>query len=151
MHLIQSAVWAFTNAHPVSSIYSHSAPVASESFARYTAGILKKKAPSYYIEYALNNAEGRPVIIKGREKTYVNMSWSDNDGYRNIHLSVYTPDGRKYRQVTDNIISDKNGSTAVVELNTTHDGKGTFIVRLHDDANKILQEKIVILGADDDE
>ncbi len=147
--LVQRAVWAFTNQRPLRSVYLHDYPSTSAAFVKYVATIKKKKEPAYYLEYALSGNANGPIIARGREKVYVNMSWGTNEGYRNVHVSVYKS-GEMYKSV-GGISSDKNGSTAVVELNTTRDRAGTYTVRLHDDANNILQEKVIVLGATDDD
>jgi hypothetical protein len=143
--LIQAAVWVFTNSHHIRSVYNHDNPIVSEEFVKYLAKVRKETVPTYYMEHSIADVPNRPVIRRGEEKVYVNVNWTVNEGYRNVYVSVYRPDGSKYKQV-GNIISDKYGSTAAVELNLLRDKKGQYIVRLHDDANNILQEKIVVLG-----
>ncbi len=148
-HLVQSAVWSFTNAHVLRSVYSHEFPNESEALVKYIASVRKMKVPSYYLEFKQEYIANRSPIRRGEERIFVNMSWRADQGYRNVYVSVYRPDGSVYKQV-GNIVSDKNGSIAVVELNMVRDRRGKYIVRLHDDANNILQEKVVLLGTDED-
>ena len=143
--LIQAAVWVFTNNHSIRSAYNHDNPIVSEEFVKYLAKVRKEPVPTYYMEHTIATVPNRPVLRKGEDKVYVNVNWTVNQGYRNVYVSVYRPDGTKYKQV-GNIVSDKYGSTAAVELNLLRDKKGKYIVRLHDDANNILQEKSVVLG-----
>ncbi len=144
-HLVQCAVWTFTNNHPLRSVYIHGTPAESEKFVKYIAGVRKMPIPPYYVEYALANNANQPVIRRGQEKAYVNMSWNAGQAYRNVYVTVYKEGGELYKQVENNIISDKNGSVVVVQLNLVRDKPGTYTVRLHDDANNVLQEKKVTL------
>ncbi len=143
--LIQAAVWVFTNNHPIHSAYTHDNPIVSEELVKYLAKVRKEPVPTYYMEQTIAAVPNRPVLRKGEDRVYVNVNWTVNQGYRNVYVSVYRPDGSKYKQV-GTIVSDKYGSTAAVELNLLRDKKGKYIVRLHDDANNILQEKSVVLG-----
>ncbi len=147
-HLIQYAVWTFTNNHPLRTVYAHYIPTVSENFVKYIAGIRKMKVPHYFVEHTLASNANHPVIRHGQERAYVNMSWKANEGYRNVYVTVYKEGGERYKQVENNIISDKYGSVVVVELNLVRDKSGTYIVRLHDDANNILQEKTITLEPD---
>lgn len=144
--LVQNAVWMFTNRHPLRSVYDPSQPLQSEEFIAYLSKRLKMEVPKYYINYRLNTSGRAPMVRQGDARLLASMSWRHDQGYRNVYVSVYRADGSKYKSVENDFVTDTKGTTVVVELATVRDLAGTYKVRLHDDANNILQEKVVTIG-----
>ncbi len=144
--LVQNAVWMFTNRHPLRSVYDPSQPLQSEEFIAYLSKRLKMEVPKYYINYQLNTSGRAPMVRQGDARILTSMSWRHDQGYRNVYVSVYRADGTKYKSVENDFVTDNKGTTVVVELATVRDPAGTYKVRLHDDANNILQEKVVTIG-----
>lgn len=144
--LVQNLVWMFTNKHPLRSVYDPSQPQQSEEFIAYLSKKLKMEVPKYYINYQLNTSGRAPMVRQGDARILTSMSWRHDQGYRNVYVSVYRADGTKYKSVESDLVTDSKGTAVVVELATVRDPAGTYKVRLHDDANNILQEKVVTIG-----
>ncbi|MBL7690512.1 MAG: hypothetical protein JNM41_02890 [Flavipsychrobacter sp.] len=144
--LVQNLVWMFTNKHPLRSVYDPSQPQQSEEFIAYLSKKLKMEVPKYYINYQLNTSGRAPMVRQGEARILTSMSWRHDQGYRNVYVSVYRADGTKYKSVESDLVTDSKGTAVVVELATVRDPAGTYKVRLHDDANNILQEKVVTIG-----
>lgn len=146
--LRQRAVWMFTNSHSLASVYAPEYPMISEDYIRYIGGKLKTKMPNVFVHHAIDSSGHGPMVRKGHERVFVNMSWRADQGYRNIHVTVYKEDGTVYKRVHNNVVSDKYGSAVVVPFTPLRDKPGKYIVRVHDDARNVLQEKTVQLGDD---
>ncbi len=144
LRLTQHAVWTFTNHHPVNSIFDHENVRMSEDFVMYVAKLKKTKLPDYQVEYAYNLSGTQPVVAYGNEKVYLTMHWG-NDGYRNMYLSVYRPDGTKYKEITADQVIDKYGYTVMVQFDPRVDPKGGYLVKLHDNSGKIWDQKTVVI------
>ncbi len=145
-NLAQCAVWMFTNGHSLSSVYSPVHPIESEKFVAHIAAKMKKKIPIFYRNYRIDSSGFGAMVRRNEEKVYTNITWNGTQGYRNVYVSVYRSDGTIYKRVENNIVSDKSGSAVVVALSRPRDPAGVYFVRLHDDANNILQEKKVMIG-----
>lgn len=148
--LSQSIVWMYTNNHSLNSVYDSEHPKESEDLIKYIAAKRKMKVPTFYMGYGIDLSGNSPVIRRGQERIYANMSWDDAKASRNVHVSVYKPDGTLYKRINSDIITDKNGSTVVVEFLAFRDPPGKYIIRVHDDANSTLQEKTIALGVPPD-
>lgn len=146
LDLAQKVVWMFTNAHPLNSVYNPSLPVESQAFAGYVAKKLKQDMPLHFINYRIDNSGHGAMARTDDVKAFVNMAWKTGQGYRNTHVSVYKADGTMYKRIEGGVITDKMGSAVVVELYSKRDPPGTYKVRLHDDANNTIDEKIVSIG-----
>ena len=145
--LSQSAVWTYTNNKPLKTVFSPDYPVESASLVKYMAHKKRVPVPEYYIHQHINTANQGAVVRRGLENVFINLTWGANEGYRNVYVSVYKPDGKLYKRVENNIVSNKMGSAVVVKLSLQRDPPGKYLVRLHDDGHHILQEKVVDLGA----
>lgn len=146
LDLAQKVVWMFTNGHPLNSVYSPSLPVESQAFAAYVAKKLKQDMPLHFINYRIDNSGYGAMARTDDVKAYVNMAWKTGQGYRNMHVSIYKADGTMYKRVEGGVVTDKLGSAVVVELYSKRDPAGAYKVRLHDDANNTIDEKIVSIG-----
>lgn len=146
-YLAQKAVWFFTNDHSISSIYSYDNTEMSENFARYVAGLRHIKLPDYFIDHRLNNRAGQRTVTTDHLKLYTIMHWGANDGYRHMYVTVYKDDGTIYKRIEADQVIDKYGYTVKVQFDPKHDPQGTYLVTLHDDANKIWDRKKVVIDA----
>lgn len=146
--LRQSAVWLFTNHHSLASVYAPYSPLAAENYIKYIAAKLKMKSPNAYIHYSIDSSGHGPMVRKGYERVYVNMSWDQTKAYRNVYVSVCKPDGTLYKRVENGFVTDTYGTTVVVPFSPLRDPPGTHIVMVHDDSRNILQQKTVELGGD---
>jgi len=144
--LVQRAVWVFTNGHCLSTVYSAQYPQESENLIHYLAAVKKLKDPKYYVSSQLENRPGRSVIVADREKTFINMHWKSDEGYRHMRLFVLKENGAPYKEIEADQIIDKYGSTVQVEFDPRHDPHGTYHVVLRDDANKIWDQKTIVVG-----
>ena len=143
----QHAVWMFTCGHCLSTVYSSEYPRMSEDLVQYIASVKKMKVPLYFTSSQLQNRPGQYPVIAGREKTYVNMHWKADDGYRHMRLYILKENGEPYREIEAGRIIDKYGYTVQVEFDAQRDPKGKYIVMLRDDADKIWDQKTVVIGA----
>lgn len=148
--LSQHSVWMYTNNHTLRSVYMPSYPKESESLIKYIAERRKLPLPTFYIHHSIDSSGHGPMVRKGHERIYVKMNWSADKIYRNVYVTVYKPDGSIYKSVQNGIVSDKYGSAVIVPFSPLRDKPGKYIVRVHDDAKNILEEKTVELdGASD--
>ncbi len=145
-NIIQRAVWMFTNHHSLSTVYSYLAPKQSARLVMYIAKKIKMDLPVFFVEQQLDTIGIGGIIKEGEEHYYVNMSWNNSNVYRNVYVSVYREDGSVYKEVEDGIVFDKKGGSVVVGFYAKRDKAGLYTVRVHDDANKTLQEKVVRVG-----
>jgi hypothetical protein len=143
--LSQHSVWMVTNNHSLRSVYMPEYQRESELLIKYIAEKRKLELPTFYIHHSIDSSGRGPVVRKGHERIFVKMNWSADKGYRNVYVTVYKPDGSIYKTVQNDIVSDKYGSAVVVPFTPLRDKPGKYIVRVHDDAKNILQEKTVEL------
>ena len=147
IRLAQYGVWFFTNHHSIASIYSYDYPRESEDFAKYIAGLMKMKLPDYFIQYKTENRPGRAIINRKQTKLYAQMHWAAGDGFRNMHIVVFNKNGSIYKNIEADQIIDKLGYTVKVEFDPTRDPKGSYIVKVFDDAQRIWDQKTVVIDA----
>jgi len=147
IRLAQNGVWYFTNHHSIASIYSYDYPRESEDFAKYIAGLMKVKLPEYFIQYKTENKPGQAIISRNQTKLYAQMHWSAGDGFRNMHLVVFNKNGSVYKNIEADQIIDKLGYTVKVEFDPRRDPQGTYIVKVFDDAQKVWDQKTVVIEA----
>ena len=145
INLVQRAVWTFTNAHCLSTVYSSLFPNVSERFIKYIASVKNVAVPELYTEYALENVADRPVIVYGSGRTFINMHWG-TEGYRNMYLTIYKDNGEIYKEIEADRVIDKNGYTVAVEFDPKRDMPGTYLVKLHDNMNRTWEQRRVIIG-----
>lgn len=144
--LSQHSVWMYTNNHCLKSVYMPNYPKESESLIKYIAEKRRMSIPTFYIHHSIDSSGRGPMVRKGHERIYVKMNWSADKAYRNVYVTVYKPDGGIYKTVQNGIVSDKYGSAVVVPFTPLRDKPGKYIVRVHDDAKNVLQEKTVELN-----
>ncbi|MBX2906883.1 MAG: hypothetical protein KF744_12645 [Taibaiella sp.] len=144
--LAQHLVWMYTNNFGIETLYAESAPVESENFAKYVAGKLKLPPPKQYVNYRIDTSGVGPVVRRKEEKAFVNLRWTQAQVFRNVHVSVYRSDGSLYKRLDGGIVTDRDGSAVVVEFYSKRDPAGIYRVRLHDDANNTIDEKLVTIG-----
>jgi hypothetical protein len=144
--LVQRAVWTFTNAHCLNSVYDYRFPQASEAFVAYIAKLKKCSLPDFFMEYGINNISGQPIMTHDA-RIYVTLHWG-HEGYRNMYLDIYKANGDHYKRINADRYIDKNGNTVQVEFDPIRDPKGAYNIVLHDDSRKIWDQKQVIVGVD---
>ncbi len=149
MYLVQRAVWTFTNGKCLNTVYSSDNPRMSENLVKYIASLKNSALPEYFVEQELNDQPGQMVLVPNKEKVYVTMHWGADDGYRRMRLSIFKADGELYKEIEADQIIDKIGVTVQVTFDPRRDPKGIYYVRLHDDANKIWDQKKIIVGVSD--
>jgi hypothetical protein len=149
VQLVQNAVWVFTNHHSLSSVYAYAYPRESESLGRFLASMMKLKLPEYFIQYKTETRAGQPVISPKQTKLYAVMHWGAGEGFRNMHLIILHENGTVYKTIEADQVIDKYGYTVKVEFDPRRDPKGTYLVKLYDDANKIWDQKKVVLDPDE--
>lgn len=137
----QSAVWALTNGHAISSIYDHSE--ISKKLAAYVASLTKRKAPSFYTKNNVSETEGSVPYDPTIDKYYVDIVWKDASA-RNMHIYVEKEDGSLLWEEKKDSISNA-GHKTIVELDPKKLSKGTYIVKLQDDDNYIWQRTEVVI------
>jgi len=143
--LAQYAVWTFTNAHCLNTVYDYQQVKTSEGLIRYIATLRKLPVPEFYTQYKLDSTENRPVIAAGKEKVYVTMHWG-NTGYKHMYLTVFKADGSRYKEVEADQVIDKDGYTVVVQFDPKVDPPGNYTVQLHDEYNVVWSQKVVNVG-----
>lgn len=146
--IVQRAVWTFTNNYCLNTVYGHRYSREGEEMVKYIAGLKKLKIPSYYSESKLEDASGRSVIVTGKEKKYATMHWG-NEGYRHMYLTILRENGSIYKRIEADQVIDKYGHTVIVEFNPRVDPAGIYTVQLHDEYNKVWDQKQVVLGVVD--
>lgn len=145
-YIAQSAVWMFTNEHPLSRVYSRQDPANSELLVKYTAGLKKIKVPEMYMEIKQNDRIGEAVVsVRDIPKLYVPVKWS-NDNTKRMYVTVYKENGDVYKKVDGHEEIDYTGHTVWVEFNIVNDAKGVYFVELKDEDNLVLQRKKVNVG-----
>jgi hypothetical protein len=149
MNLAQRAVWVFTNGKCINTVYSSIDPRMSETLVKYIASLKNTRMPDYFVEHQLNERPGQVVLVPNREKVFVTMHWGAEDGYRHMRLSIFKENGEIYREVEANQIIDKIGFTVQVAFDPRVDPKGTYFVQLHDDANRVWDQKKIVVGVSD--
>ncbi len=143
--VIQRAVWTFTNGHCLNTVYLHEYIRMSEDLVKYMASLRKIRVPDIFMEYNTAESPNEAVLVPGDQKVYVNIHWTD-EGYRHMYLTVYKENGEIYKNIEADRVIDKYGYTVVVQFDPHRDPKGTYIVRLYDDARKVWNQKIVVVG-----
>lgn len=144
--LAQNLVWMYTNNFGIETLYDEWAPVESENFAQYVAKKMNIQPPGQFVNYRIDTSGVGPVIRRKDEKAFVNLRWKQSQVFRNVHVSVYKSDGSLYKRLDGGIVTDRDGSAVVVEFYSKRDPAGTYRVRLHDDANNTIDEKLVTIG-----
>lgn len=144
--LVQRAVWMFTNGHCLSTVYDDNDPVATEKFVSYIAGVRKCAIPAFHMSYKFNNRPGRS-FMDPNAKIYLTFHWG-HEGYRQMYLDIFKENGDLYKRIEASRIIDKDGNTVQLEFDPLRDPKGTYTVKLHDNSNKIWDEKKVTVGLD---
>ncbi len=145
-YVAQRAVWVFTNAQCVSTVFSHLYPRVSEDFVKFIVANKKgTNMPVFYVEYRIDNIYGRPVLDLTASKIYANMHYG-HDGYRHMYVKIYKEDKTLYKYVYPDQVIDKEGHILTVEFDSQGDPKGSYSVELHDDFEKIWDKKIVKVG-----
>ncbi len=146
MHLAQCSVWVFTNFKCINTVYSSLDPRMSESLVKFIASLRNNRMPDYFVENELNDRPGQLVLVPDREKVIVTMHWGAEDGYRRMRLSIFRENGELYREIEADQIIDKIGFTVQVSFDPRKDPKGVYFVQLHDDANKVWDQKKIVVG-----
>ena len=146
LSLAQRAVWMFTNGYCLNSIYTSDHSRMSETFVKYLASLRNIVMPEYFMEYKIDTALGNRTTYTRDAKVYVTMHWNDDGYYRHMYLWIYKANGDLYKKIEADQVIDKYGVTVKVEFDPKRDLKGAYIVQLHDDANKIWDQKRVIVG-----
>ncbi len=145
MYLAQKAVWSFTNGYSINSIFTYENYRGSEDFVKFVATIKKEKMPEYFVDYKLNNTAGGRAIIAGQSKVYALVHWGLEEGYRNMHLTIFKENGEIYKTIEADQVIDKYGFTVTVQFDPKLDPKGVYLVKVFDDANKVWDQKTVIV------
>ncbi len=142
--LIQHAVWMFTNGHCLSSVYSTYNPAQSEKFVNYIAKLKHKAIPESFSLLTCSFEPGQPVIRESGNRIVVPASWP-NEGYRHMYVTVYKANGEVYKKINADWVTDKKGTTVLVEFNAKKDLSGTYRIEARDNNNKIWFDKRLLI------
>ncbi len=142
--LIQRAVWMYTNGHCLSSVYDTYRPSESEKFVNYIAKQKHRELPELFNILSCNFEPGQPVIRETAGHIVVPARWP-NEGYRHMYVTVYKANGDVYKKIDADWVTDKNGTTVLVEFNAKRDVSGTYRIEARDNNNKIWFEKRLLI------
>lgn len=149
-NLGQCAVWTFTNAKSLSTVYSAHSPeeqMRSKILVEYIARERHLPIPKYFSTYKLDHTPGSSMIVANSLQHYVEMEWLNGTGYGNMHVRVYTEDGNFYKQINGNDECGPTGHRVTVNFDPKVD-LGNFYVVLKDDYGNIWDRKDITVGID---
>ena len=147
-HVIQHAVWMFTNQHSLRSVYSYRSCDKSRNFVNYISYLLGIDVPDFYTKPIVDATVPNAPVYQGTVDTlYVDIHWTHIPN-RNMHICVLGDDGTVMKEVTDKEKITSQGHTVVVPIGKEEYEKGTYFVRLYDDDNTTYAMKKVRLGQD---
>lgn len=141
-YLVQNAVWTFTNAHRLSSIYCYGMDSQSYRLVKYIADLRHMPVPEYYVYHPRNNRPGQSAMRTDSGRIIVPMQWG-NEVETHVNIFVYRLNGEVYRVIDADRVTDKNGTKVNVEFDQVRDIRGSYIVQAKDIHNKVLCEKKV--------
>lgn len=145
-HLIQRAVWMFTNGHKLRNVYSYTYPDVSRNFVHYISYITHQEIPEFYVRCRIvEHAVNRSVFVAGTDTTFVDVHWKESPR-RNAHVSIYDSNGNFIKEVTDNEYISSEGHTVVVAFPPKAYPDGVYYVKMHDDENRVHVTKKVVIG-----
>ena len=148
-YVVQDAVWMFTNNHKLCNLYYEKDMAGVGDFVQFLAKIKHEKLPTSFTESMHFTNTNEAVVNRDSVKMVVPMKWNSSAD-EHVKVTVYKGDGTIYREIPDNKIIDKHGTTVLVVFNPRKDRNGEYRIVARDTQNKIWDQKVVFVDFDDE-
>lgn len=143
----QSAVWTYTNNHPINTVYDYGHPEESQQMVAYIAKQKKLTMPTQYMQLTTHERAGEAVTREDDlRKIYVPIKWKSMAEVRHMYVTVLKENGDVYKRIINNEHISGDEHTVWVEFNSVNDRKGTYYIELKDNNNKVWDKHKVVIG-----